>query len=56
VLFRSLFEKGYTKNWSSENFVVSKILAYAPPTFILTDSKGLEVQGKFYSEELQLVG
>lgn len=52
---RSEFQKGYTPNWSTEIFTISKIFLTDPLTYALKDSTEQNIQGKFYSEELQKV-
>ena len=50
-----IFDKGYTHNWSKEIFKIKKVIPVDPPKYILQDSKGQEVVGRFYSKELQQV-
>lgn len=49
---KSVFEKGYTPNWSTELFKVIKICPTCPVTYKLEDVKGNPVLGGFYSEEM----
>lgn len=51
--YKSLFEKGYTRNWSTEIFRVSKILPTIPVTYLLTDLNDEPIRGCFYEEEIQ---
>lgn len=53
--FKALFEKGYTPNWSTEIFQISKILPTKPITYLLVDSNKDEIKGCFYQYELQKV-
>lgn len=53
--YKSIFEKGYTPNWSTEIFQISKILPTTPITYLLVDSKKTEINGCFYQHELQKV-
>lgn len=54
--FRTVFQKGYTPNWTTEIFTVKKVqLNTDPITYLLIDHKGEEIKGCFYAEELQLV-
>lgn len=54
--FRTVFEKGYTPNWTSEIFTIKKVqLNTDPITYLLIDRQGEEIKGCFYGEELQLV-
>lgn len=55
---KGIFEKGYYPNFSQE---VYKIVGYNTPfdieqpiTYIIKDSKGEEIKGSFYEQELQL--
>lgn len=52
---RSNFERGYTPNWSYEIFKVWKRLRTTPVTYALKDLDDEEIEGGFYSEELQRV-
>lgn len=53
--YKSIFEKGYTPNWSTEIFQISKILPTTPITYLLNDSSKTEIKGCFYQHELQKV-
>lgn len=50
--FKHIFEKGYTPNWTTENFTVKKINNTIPHTYILKDHKGNPIQGCFYEHEM----
>ena len=50
-----LFEKGYASNWSTELFVVAKILRTAPVRYEIKDLQGEDIKGSFYAQELQRV-
>lgn len=50
---KSLFEKGYTANWSSEVFKIRKIQQTVPTTYLLNDLDEQPIQGSFYKYELQ---
>lgn len=50
---KSVFDKGYLPNWSSELFTVVKVSRTVPPTYHLEDYQGNPISGKFYTEELQ---
>lgn len=52
---REAFAKGYTPNWSNEIFTVYKVQNTNPTTYLLRDSKGEDILGGFYTEELQKV-
>ena len=47
------FAKGYTKNWSEEVFVVSKIKNTVPWTYVISDLNGEKIAGSWYEKELQ---
>ena len=52
--FKSLFEKGYTANWSTELFTIaSRNENTNPITYNLVDGHGERILGVFYAEELQ---
>lgn len=53
--YKALFEKGYTPNWSTEIFQISKILPTKPITYLLIDSNKDKIKGCFYKYELQKV-
>lgn len=51
---KHVFEKGYTPNWTTELFKISKVINNSrPPTYLLDDLKGRPIKGRFYSQELQ---
>ena len=49
------FEQGYLQNWSEEVFVVVQCVGRSPPVYRLRDCSGEDVQGVFYTAELQKV-
>lgn len=51
--YKHVFEKGYTPNWTAEVFRVHKIQPTNPPTYLLIDLDGNDINGTFYVEELQ---
>lgn len=51
---RSVFEKGYLPSYSTELFKISKVKQTNPPTYVLKDLDGNEIDGSFYSYELQV--
>ena len=51
--YKNIFAKGYTKNWSEEVFVVSKIKNTVPWTYVISDLNGEPITGSFYEKELQ---
>lgn len=51
--YKGFFEKGFTPNWSTEIFKITKIQQTSPPTYLLEDSKSRPILGAFYGEEIQ---
>ena len=51
--YKNSFAKGYTKNWSEEVFVVSKIKNTVPWKYVISDLNGGKITGSFYEKELQ---
>ena len=52
---KKLFEKGYTKNWTREIFIIHKIIVNPEPTYIVKDQNNDVLDGVFYEKELQQV-
>ena len=50
---KHVFDKGYTPNWSTEIFTITKVFPSEPHTYYLKDYKNEEIAGAFYEEELQ---
>jgi Integrase core domain len=50
---KSVFEKGYTGNWSPEIFFIHAIKRTRPMTYVLRDEFGNIIKGVFYRQELQ---
>ena len=50
---RTLFDKGYTPNWSEEVFVIVGIQHTNPTTYIIKDYNNEIIEGSFYENELQ---
>ena len=53
--FKTIFEKGYTPNWTTEVFRIDKVQRTNPVTYLLKDSRGESIAGGFYDHELQRV-
>ena len=53
--FKTLFEKGYTPNWSTEVFEIVTVQRTCPATYILRHSVGEPMSGGFYEYELHSV-
>lgn len=50
---KSVFDKGYTPNWSTELFKIIKTNLTNPATYMLEDMQGKPILGSFYEPELQ---
>ncbi|XP_029675187.1 uncharacterized protein LOC115242784 [Formica exsecta] len=50
--FKTIFEKGFTPNWTTEIFRIAKIQRTNPVTYLLKDSRGEPIAGGFYEHEL----
>jgi len=53
--YKKIFEKGYTPNWTTEIFTITKVLNTIPITYKLADYQDNNVEGCFYQEELSPV-
>ena len=53
--YKNIFAKGYTPNWSEEDFVIKKIRNTVPWTYFIDDLNGEEITGTFYEKELQKI-
>jgi len=53
--YKTLFEKGYTPNWTAEVFRVAEVRRTNPVTYLLTDSRGEPIADGFYEHELQRI-
>ena len=51
--YKNIFAKGYTPNWSEEDFVVKKVRNTVPWTYVINDLMGEEIIGTSYEKELQ---
>ena len=52
-IYKNIFAKGYTPNWSKQIFIVDKINDTVPYTYNLKDLNDEEIIGSFYDKELQ---
>jgi hypothetical protein len=50
--YKTVFEKGFTPNWTTEVFKIAKVQITNPVTYLLKDYKGKPVVGGFYEYEL----
>lgn len=51
--YKGFFEKGYTPNWSTEIFKITKVQHTNPTTYLLEDAKCRPILGAFYAQEIQ---
>ena len=51
--YGNIFAKGYTPNWSEEDFVIKEVKNTFPWTYVVNDVNGEEIIGTFYEKELQ---
>lgn len=51
--YKSIFEKGYTPNWSTEIFKIYKVQLTSPLTYLLEDMQQNKIKGCFYEQEIQ---
>lgn len=51
--YKTIIEKSYTPNWSTELFKVVAVLPTDPVTYRLADLSGNQIRGCFYEQELQ---
>ncbi|XP_011696248.1 PREDICTED: uncharacterized protein LOC105454955 [Wasmannia auropunctata] len=50
--YKTIFEKGYTPNWTTEVFKIAKVQRTNPVIYLLEDYRGKSVAGGFYEHEL----
>ena len=50
--YKTIFEKGYTPNWTTEVFTIVKVQRTNPVTYLLEDYRGKSMAGAFYEYEL----
>ncbi|KAL6416552.1 hypothetical protein ACFW04_013359 [Cataglyphis niger] len=50
--FKTIFEKGFTPNWTTEIFRITKVQQTNPVTYLLKDSQNEPIAGGFYEHEL----
>lgn len=51
--YKHVFEKGFTANWTTETFTITKVQNTDPVTYLLKDSQNSPIKGGFYRYELQ---
>ncbi|XP_011060772.1 PREDICTED: uncharacterized protein LOC105149798 [Acromyrmex echinatior] len=49
--YKTVFEKGYTPNWTTEVFTIVKVQRINPVTYLLENYRGKSVAGEFYEHE-----
>lgn len=54
-LDKGAFGKGYEEGWSQEIFIIKRKLDRKPVAFVLEDQAGEQIQGSYYSHEIQKV-
>ena len=54
TILKNIFDKGTTPNWTEEIFEISKIVPGRPITYRIKDLTGEELEGIFYTEQLQV--
>ena len=52
-IYKNIFPKGNTTNWSEENFLIKEVKNTVPWTYIINNLNGEEVIEAFYENELQ---
>lgn len=55
VKYKTLFDKGYKANWTTEIFRIDKVYPTLPPTYTLVDYNNERIKGEFYENELQKI-
>ncbi|XP_011860889.1 PREDICTED: uncharacterized protein LOC105558014 [Vollenhovia emeryi] len=50
--YKTIFEKGYTPNWTTEVFKIVKVQRTNPVTYLLEDYREEPIAGAFYEYEL----
>ena len=50
---KTIFAKGYLPNWTTELFRIRMVKQGEPVTYLLEDTLGAPILGRFYAEELQ---
>ena len=50
---KNIFAKGYTPNWSEENFLIKEVKNTVPWTSTINDLSSEEIIRTFYQRELQ---
>ena len=53
MIYKNIFAKGYTANWSEEVFVIKKVKDTVLWTYVISDLNREEIAGKIYEIDLQ---
>ena len=51
--YKNIFKKGYTPNWTVEQFKIKERRDTTPWTYVIEDLEGEPIFGTFYEQELQ---
>ena len=54
TMYKNIFSKGYTENWSREIFIMDSVLKTNPWTYKIEDLNGEKIIGSFYQKDLLL--
>ena len=54
VKYKSIFDKGYLPNWTTETFIINQVFKTDPITYEIKDLSDEIIKGKFYDEEIVL--
>jgi transposase InsO family protein len=55
TIYKQVFDKGYTQNWTNEIYTITERFASDPVTYGIKDLLGEEIKGRFYEQEIQKV-
>lgn len=53
--YKTIFMKGYERNWTREVFIVTELLPRDPPVYRVKDFNNELIEGVFYEQELQKI-
>jgi len=53
--YKTVFDKGYTPNWTSEIFIINKLFIRNPPVYEIKDLQNQIIEGVFYENELEKI-
>ncbi len=52
---KSIFEKGFTDNWSKEIYIIHRLIPSIPPKYTIKTIENIILNNSFYKQELQKV-